>query len=77
VYSGFTLMPSGVTQLRALTSPPGADLAAAFIQASRFAGAKGESGWRSGCVMGEVSRECVVGLDRHFIVFIIIDKEFV
>ena len=36
VYSGLTVMPSGVFQFRAATSPPGADLAAAFSQASRL-----------------------------------------
>ena len=35
VYSGLTVMPSGVTQFSASTSPPGADLAAALLQASR------------------------------------------
>jgi hypothetical protein len=38
VYSGLTVMPSGVTQFSAATSPPGADLAAALFQAAR-------SGW--------------------------------
>ena len=41
VYSGLTVMPSGVTQSRAETSPPGADLAAAFFHCSRVAGWKG------------------------------------
>ena len=45
VYSGFTAMPSGVTQLSASTLPPGADLAAARAQASRLDGANSGSGW--------------------------------
>src|SRR5258706_15402651 len=34
VYSGFMVMPSGVSQLSASTFPPGADFAAAFCQAA-------------------------------------------
>src|SRR4051812_46402345 len=41
VYSGLTVMPSGVTQFRAAGSPPGADLAAALVQRSRSAGRVG------------------------------------
>jgi hypothetical protein len=37
VYSGLTTIPSGVTQFKASTLPAGADLPAAFFQASRFA----------------------------------------
>src|SRR5262245_52612659 len=35
VYRAWTVMPAGVTQFRFATSPPGADLAAAFFQPSR------------------------------------------
>ena len=41
VYSGLTVMPSGVVQFSADTSPPGADLAAALFHCSRVAGWKG------------------------------------
>jgi hypothetical protein len=55
VYSGLTENPSGVFQLRALTSPPGADLAADLCQASRLVGLKGEWAAGGGEDTGEVA----------------------
>ena len=45
VYSGLTVMPSGVTQFSASSWPPGADLAAAWAQASSSAAAAGLDGF--------------------------------
>ncbi|MNT39364.1 hypothetical protein D3C72_1756050 [compost metagenome] len=61
VYSGLTVMPSGVTQFKAFTSPPGADLAAALAHASSEAAANSGALFGGVSLMAEASPKMAVG----------------